>query len=109
MTTLTLNPKYVDILQTLGNLEEIVEEAVHRYAVEQINERIEKAQQKIQIFEAKYGVPYEQFCELITTDETFLEKLEEIDCTWEADLNSWEFYTEDLSVWLGRLKHISEL
>ncbi len=109
MTSLTLDPKYVDILQAFGNLEEIVQKAIHHYAIEQINERLEKARQKIAAFEAKYGVSYEQFCDLITTDEAFLEKLEDIDCTWEADLNSWEFYTEDLSVWLGRQKNISEL
>jgi hypothetical protein len=40
MTTLTLNPKYVDILRAFSNLEETVEEAVHRYAVERINKRI---------------------------------------------------------------------
>ena len=104
MTTSTLDPKYVDI----GNLDEIVQTAIQRYAIEQINDHLEKARQKIGAFEAKYGVSYEQFCDLITTDEVFLEKLEAIDCTWEADLNSWEFYSEDLSLWLGRLKNISE-
>ncbi|HHJ06705.1 MAG TPA: hypothetical protein ENK24_04320 [Anaerolineae bacterium] len=107
MTTLTLDSKYADILQSFGNVEEVVQKVIHRYAIEQINERIERAQQKTLAFEAKYGVSYKQFCDLIASDETFLEKIEAIDCTWEADLNSWEFYTEDLNVWLGRLNNIS--
>ena len=108
MTTLTLDPKYVDILQTFGNLEEIVEEALHRYTVERINERIEEARQEVLRFEARYGMTYEQFCKRTASDEAFLEYLEENHVMWERDLNAWEFYTEDLSEWLGRLKNISK-
>lgn len=108
MATLTLNPKYVDILQNFGNLEEIVEEALHHYVIERINERIEQARQEVLSFEARYGMTYEQFRERTTTDEAFLEYLEKNRLMWERDLNAWEFYTEDLSEWLGRLKNISK-
>ncbi len=104
MTTLTLDPKYIELLQPFGNIHEVLAEAIKRYALERINERIDLARQKVLAFEAKYGFTYSEFCDLISTDEAFLAKLETIDCTWEADLNSWEFYTEDLALWLGRLK-----
>jgi hypothetical protein len=40
----------VDILRAFSNLEETVEEAVHRYAVERINKRIEKLRSEVLTF-----------------------------------------------------------
>ena len=107
MTTLTLDPKYVDILQAFGNLEDTVEEAIHRYVVERINERIEKARREILILEAKYGMPYQQFYERVTTDEAFVETLEDTQLMWELDWHTWEYYVEVLAEWLGRLEKLS--
>ncbi len=46
MTTLTLKSKYVDVLQTLGNLEEVLEQAVHQYAVSKLQARINEMEPK---------------------------------------------------------------
>ena len=53
MTTLTLDSKYVDILQALGGLEETLEEAIRRYAIERIGERVGKLQREILTFQTK--------------------------------------------------------
>ena len=107
MTTLTLDQKYVDILQALGSLEESLEAAVRHYAIEQIGERIGKLQREILTFQLKYGLPYEQFYARITTDDEFVENLRGTHPTWERDFNAWEYYVEELSEWLGRLERIS--
>jgi hypothetical protein len=108
MTTLTLDPKYVDILRAFGSLEEAVEEAVHRYALERINERVEKLQGEILAFEAKYGMSYEQFYTRIMTDDEFVENLWNSNPIWKVDFDAWEYYVEGLSEWLERLEKISK-
>ena len=107
MTTLTLDQKYIDILQMLGNLEDTLEEAIRRYAIQQIGERVGKLQREILTFQTKYGLPYEQFYGRITTDDEFVQNLRKIHPTWERDFNAWEYYVEELSEWLGRLESIS--
>lgn len=107
MTALVLDSKYVDVLGALGNLEETLEEAVRRYAIEQIGERIGKLQREILTFQAKYGLSYEVFYARVTTDDEFVRNLRDAHPTWERDFNTWEYYIEELSEWLGRLESIS--
>jgi len=109
MTPLMLDPKYVDVFQVFGNLDEIVEKAIHDYAIKRINERIEKSRQEVLSFEAKYGMTYQEFLERVTTDETFVDNLENNYLTWEMDWQTWEYYTEVLDEWLGRLKKLSTI
>jgi len=106
MTVLTLDPKYIDVLQALGDFDERLEEAVRRYAIEQIGERIGKLQREILIFQNKYGLPYEQFYARITSDDQFVEDLRQMHPTWKRDFNTWEYYVEELTEWLGRLETV---
>jgi len=109
MTTLTLESKYVDILRPFGNIEEIVNELVRHYALERVNQRLDQAKQEIATLEAKYGMTYEEFHERVAVDEVYVTSLNRHELMWERDLNTWEFYTEDLAEWLGRLNSISKL
>ncbi len=106
MTTLTIDIKHADILQSFGNLEEIVEKALYDYAIKRINERIEKYQQEAQLFETKYGMPYESFFDRIMSDDEFVKNLWGADPTWKTDLPVWKYYAEGLAEWHGRLKNI---
>jgi len=108
MTELALESKYVDVLNALGDLKETLEEAVRRYAIEQIGERIGKLQREIMTFQTKFGLPYEIFYARITTDDDFVKELRNTHPTWERDFNAWEYYIEELSEWLGRLESISK-
>lgn len=108
MTTLTLNPKYVEVLRAFGSLEQTVEEAVHRYAVERINERIEKLRGEVLVFETKYGMSYESFYQQMMMDEAFVENLWNSNPTWKIDFNAWEYYVETLTEWLKHLQRISK-
>ncbi len=106
MATLTLEPKYIEILQAFGSLQESLKEAVHGYAVERINQRIAELQGEIAAFEKKYGMSYQQFCVRINNDDEFVEELWETEPTWKIDLNAWEYYVEGLSQWHGQLENI---
>lgn len=109
MTTLTLNPKYVDLLNFFGNdnLEATVEMAVQDYLAKRINERIETARREVATFEAKYGMGYEAFRERLNKDDAFVQALYETDPVWDLDLDVWNAYNEVLSEWPGRLQTIS--
>ncbi len=97
MTTITLNPKYINILQTFGDVEQNVEAALQEYILKRLQERLHQARQEILAFETKYAMTYKQFCERTATDETYLAYLEEVSPLWERDLNTWEFYEEALA------------
>ena len=106
-TSLNLDTRYVDVLSALGNLEETLQEAVRSYAVKHVGERIAELQHEISGFQKRYGLPYEKFYAQVTSDEEFVAQLRQSHPTWERDLNSWEYYVEELSEWLGRLERIS--
>ena len=106
-TTLTVEPQYLNVLKALGNIEEMLKEAIRMYAGERIGERIGTLQHEILGFQAKYGLPYEKFYAQITTDEDFVKNLRQSHPTWERDFNTWEYYLEELHEWLGHLESIS--
>lgn len=107
MTSITLNPKYINILRTFGDVEQNVEAALQEYIRKQLEVRVAQARQEVIVFETKYAMTYEQFCERTATDDTYLAHLEAMSPLWERDLNAWEFYEEDLAEWRGQLKSIS--
>ena len=85
MTTLAINAKYADILAPLGDVQQVVDEAVRRYAVEKLGERIAEVRRALRPFEERYGCPYEVFSARVTTDEDFAAGLREGNPTWECD------------------------
>jgi hypothetical protein len=108
MITLTLPPKYVNVLQAIGNVQEIAENAIRSYALEKIGERIGKIQHEILQLEAEYGLSYQKFHFYITTDEEFVKNLRKFHPTWEKDFNTWEYRIEELNEWLGYIESISK-
>lgn len=109
MTTVVINSKYADILAPLGDVQQVVDEAVRRYAVEKLGERIAELRRTLRPFEEHYGCTYEVFYARLTTDEAFVTGLREGNPTWERDLHTWEFYAEELREWLNRLEQLSML
>ena len=107
MATILLNSKYADILASLGDVQQAVDEALHRYAVEKIGERIGELRHAIRAFEERYGCSYEAFYARVTADENFVVSLRAISSTWERDFHQWEFYIEELREWLNRLEQHS--
>ena len=109
MTPVAINSKYADILAPLGDVQQVVDEAVRRYAVEKLGERIAELRRALRPFEEHYGCTYEVFYARLTIDEAFVTGLREGNPTWERDLHTWEFYAEELREWLNRLEQLSML
>ena len=107
VTAIALDAKYVNVLESLGNPEDGLAEAVRRYATERIGERIAQLHREISRMQAVYGIPYERFYAQVTTDEQYVTTLRAAHPTWERDFNTWEFLVEEQSEWLGRLEDIS--
>ncbi len=107
MTAITLDAKYVNVLESLGNAEDGLAEAVRRYATERIGERIAHLHREISQLQAVYGISYELFYARVTTDEKYVSALRAAHPMWERDFNTWEFLVEEQSAWLGRLEDIS--
>ncbi|MCI5188732.1 MAG: hypothetical protein D3905_02815 [Candidatus Electrothrix sp. AS4_5] len=108
-TTLTLDSKYVTVLQALGNVDDALKDAIRGYAMTHISERIGQIQHEILQLQSQYGLSYEQFYVDITTNEEFVMQLRETHPTWERDLNNWEYYQEELATWLGHLESILKM
>ena len=108
MITFAIDQKYVDVLNALGNVNDMLEEAVRRYTIEQIASEIARYRREVAQFEAIYGMTYNVFCDKITAEKGFARTVEIEYPMWEADLNAWEFYAEGLKTWLGRLERISK-
>jgi hypothetical protein len=105
--TVAIPERYVEILIPLGELEKTVDQALQRYAVEQIAARITELRQRDRDFEAKYGCDYEAFIERTARDEEFVREIEDkISKTWELDLAEWEFCHKGIEDWTQRLQTV---
>lgn len=102
-----INSRYADILAPLGDVQQAVDEAVRRYALEKASQRIAELRHAICPFEEQFGCPYEAFYARVTTDEEYVTHLRETSPTWERDFHEWEFYVEELREWLNRLEQLS--
>ena len=92
MTTVTVHNKFTEILASFGDLQESVNTAVQRYAIEQITTKINELHRKDEEHQKKYGMEYSAFAKRTGEDEEFVKNVEaNISKTWEADLEDWEF------------------
>ncbi|MDM8527001.1 hypothetical protein QUF58_02210 [Anaerolineales bacterium HSG24] len=107
MTTLTLDKQHVDILEQFGDIQELLQTLVHRYVLEQTQQKIEALQNDIDLYEKKYGLSYQKFERNVATDESFIQHIETIDFLWERDSNIWLYTIEELKAWQTRLANIS--
>jgi len=108
MTTIAIDPKYIDVLNALGNVTERVDEAIRRYTVEQIASEITRYRREAAQFEVAYGMVYEVFCDKIAAEEGFTQNIRKEHPLWEADLNAWEFYATGLKRRLEQLENIHQ-
>jgi hypothetical protein len=107
MSMVMVSKKYADILAPLGDVEQTVDEALRRYTVERIGQRIAELRRQIRPWEEKYGCTYEVFYARVTGDEEYVAHLRQGHPTWERDFQQWEFYVEEMREWIARLESIS--
>lgn len=97
-----------DYATILAPLQESVDEALRRYALEKARAQLMELEQRLQKHEDKYGCSYDLFAYRTATDEDYIRQLNAVRATqeWEGDLISWEFDTEELREWRRRLRNL---
>jgi len=107
MTTVTVHNKLTEILASFGDVQESVNTAVQRYAIEQITNKITELRRKDEEFQKKYGLDYSAFVKRSSEDDEFVKTVEAgISKTWEADLADWEFCHRGIEDWTKKLQDI---
>ncbi|MFZ1473083.1 MAG: hypothetical protein WAV79_09145 [Anaerolineae bacterium] len=100
MMTVAIRDKYVEVLRPFGSLEDAVNLALQRYAIEQVTTKIAELRRRDVVYQEKYGMRYPAFVEYVGRDETFVEMIERtISKTWEIDLADWEFCHHGMQDW----------
>ncbi len=105
MATVTIKTDYIKILDALGSLDTIVEDAIRKYLIDKCVERIEESKRKIEDFEKKYDCNYADFISKISTAEG-LKAVEKTSLNWEGDMTEWEYWENELKEWKARLEDI---
>jgi uncharacterized small protein (DUF1192 family) len=106
---LELDDGLVEVLHSLGNLEEITQFALKRYSIDEILRRIEELKKEITKWEMKYNMSRDQFQTKIVDDEQFLDNLNQQHPMWEADFMYWESQQRELDQWMKRLEAILKI
>ena len=109
MKTVVVRESYTEILEHLGDFEQVADDALREYAVHQAEQQILELQERVSTWEGKYGCSFDLFAYRTSTDQAYVQELEANPDTsqWEADLFSWEFYAMELKEWRQRLNSIS--
>ena len=108
MTTITINDKYASVLSEFTDVQSAVNNAIKRYIINLISDKISEFSRQNQLYNEKYEMDFYSFKQKISTDEKFIEFLEKEKQikTWEADLNEWEFYIKGIEDWKQKLQNI---
>ncbi len=107
MTNVAVQEKYVNVLAGFGNLQDAIDTALQRYAIEQVTTKINDLRRREAKYLAKYGLDYLTFSHRIAQDETFLKQVEAtISKTWETDLAEWEFCHKGIQDWTRQLQAV---
>jgi hypothetical protein len=76
MVTVSTKDEYVEIFKAFGELQDALDLALKRYAIEQIVTKVDELRQRDALYQAKYGQDYPTFAQRIATDETFVRHVE---------------------------------
>lgn len=107
MTIISIDNKYVEVLKTFGDLQQGIDLALRRYAIEQITTKVAELRQKDAFYQAKYGLDYPIFSQRIAEDEVFIKHIEtQVNKMWEIDLADWEFCYKGIKDWTQKLQTI---
>ncbi len=107
MVTVSIKDEYVEVLSALGDLQAAMDLALQRYTIEQITGKIAELRQRNAQYQAKYGMDYLAFNQLVSEDEVFIINLElKVNNLWEIDLADWEFCHKGIEDWTRKLQNI---
>ncbi len=105
MMIVQMEAEYAKIFE---DLQADVADVLRQHAIKELELRLSKAKQTIQAWEEKYGCAYETFIKRTTTDELYIQGLNDHEETqlWEGDLISWEFDVLELQTWPHHLQKL---
>ncbi len=107
MATVAIKDDWASILSDFGEIQTIVDQAVQKYTIDQIFDKITQLRQKDTIYQKKYGLDYPAFCKRTAEDGDFVAQLEsEIEKMWEGDLADWEFCHKGIKDWTKKLQTV---
>ncbi|GAB4543295.1 MAG: hypothetical protein Fur002_15040 [Anaerolineales bacterium] len=107
MVTVPVQEKFIEILASFGDLQESVNVALQRYAIEQITAKINELRRKDEEYKTCYGLDYPAFAKRMSEDVDFVQQVEaNISKMWEVDLADWEFCRKGIEDWTRKLQDI---
>jgi len=106
MATVFIENEWIETAKLLGDVRSIVREALRAYFVQQCQQRIANADDKIRAYNRKYNCDYSIFKKSVQTDEEFLTKIESQNPLWEQDAIEWEYRVEEKQTWTSQLAAI---
>ncbi len=107
MLQVQVDETYATILRPL---EDHIEEALRRYALEKVQEQLLNLERRVQNWETRYGCSYDLFAYRTAVDEEYVQQLNTDPATqlWESDLLAWEFDNNELQEWRRHLQTLSD-
>lgn len=108
MSEIVIKDVYSEAFQYLGDIQTVVDNALKRYAIEKINEKIAEQRVKVEIWENRYECAYDVFKYRTATDEEYVKALNQNPSTamWERDTILWGFHSNELAKWYQCLQNI---
>jgi hypothetical protein len=104
--TIPIHHTIYEILYAVGEPETITLNALRRYLLDICWQKIEQIEKQIKNYEQQYGLSYEFFNQSITTDEQFLDNINQQYPMWESDAIEWLYRIEEVHTWEKRLEQI---
>jgi hypothetical protein len=82
-------------------------QALRRYLLDICWQKIELAEPQVAVYEQRYGMDYLTFNQTITTEEIFLDRINQAPPMWEeADAMEWHYRLEEIQLWQTRLETV---
>lgn len=93
----------MELVHVLGEPAAVVPAAVRQYVVDRCLQRLESAEAKAGVYVRGYGMDYKTFSRRVTTDQVFLDQLNQTHPLWESDAIEWACRMEEVELWRERL------
>ena len=103
MLTISLQGNLMELVHLLGEPAAVVPAAVRQYVVDRCLQRLEAAEAKVGVYVQRYGMDYRSFNRQVTTNQGYLDRLNQDHPLWESDAIEWAYRIEEAELWRERL------
>jgi hypothetical protein len=108
MKTVEIDDNYIKLLEPFNDLQGTVNLAVKKFIIENLTQKIIELSNQNKFFKEKYDSEYVEFCNKVSSDENYLDYIENKRgiLNWELDLTDWEFCIKGIEDWKQKLQNI---